>query len=282
MAMNKSDDELLADKVNSFLSNNRKVILSFVAVLVVAIVGLTVYFSFVARKKALDIASIEQIIFDLNKAKEDIEKQKEENKKKEEEEKKDEGKGEESSSSETIEANKKGEGSSADNGEEKKDDEKNEEKATDPQILEKEDVAISQLEECAKNSTGYASYLGFYNIADIYFARKDYDKAKVYYSKAVDVVPNSYVLGVLYFNMAVCMEELKESDDAILEYYKKSSEVEDFPLKPRAMFNMARMQEKMGKIEEAIVIYQNILEKYPDNDFAFMGKTRIIDLEIKK
>ena len=250
MAMNKSDDELLADKVNSFLSNNRKVILSFVAVLVVAIVGLTVYFSFVARKKALDIASIEQIIFDLNKAKEDIEKQKEENKKKEEEE--------------------------------KKDDEKNEEKATDPQILEKEDVAISQLEECAKNSTGYASYLGFYNIADIYFARKDYDKAKVYYSKAVDVVPNSYVLGVLYFNMAVCMEELKESDDAILEYYKKSSEVEDFPLKPRAMFNMARMQEKMGKIEEAIVIYQNILEKYPDNDFAFMGKTRIIDLEIKK
>jgi len=38
----------------------------------------------------------------------------------------------------------------------------------------------------------------------------------------------------------------------------------------------------MEKIEDAIASYKNILEKYPDNDFAFMAKSRIIDLEIKK
>jgi len=277
MAMNKDDGELLADRVNNFLSSNRKVILGVIATLLVVVVGLTVYFSFVAKKKADDVASIEKIIFDLNKAKEDIEKEKEEAKKKEEEKKKeDEGNTASYLSGDVDKSESEEENSIT------KEDENDEEEPTDPKVLEKEDEIIPKLAELGMNAKGYASYLAFYNIADIYFARKDYTKAKDYYSKAVDAVPNSYVLGVLYFNIAVCMEELKESDDAILEYYKKSSEVEEFPLKPRAMFNMARVQEKMGKKNEAIATYQEILENYPDNDFAFMGKTRIIDLEINK
>lgn len=279
MAIHRDDTELLSDKVNNFLSNNRKVILSVIAVLVAVIIGLTVYFSFVAKKKADDIASIEKIIFDLNKEKEDIEKKKEEDKKKLENESKKDDKVLENSSSDNIET--------VATEDEKKDDEKNEDKdeeenKTDPQILEKEDMAIPKLEELAKNASGYASYLAFYNIADMYFARKDYAKAKDYYSKAMQTIPNSYVLGVLFFNIAVCMEELSENDGDVLAYYKKASEVEDFPLKPRAMFNVARIQEKMGKNEDAVATYKDILEKYPDNDFALIGKTRIIKLEIQK
>ena len=276
MAMNQNDDELLADRVNNFLSSNRKVILSLIAILAVVVVGLTVYFSFVAKKKADDIASIEKIIFDLNKAKEDIAKEKEEAKKKEE------TKGSEAIS-ETASLSDDEESTENKKKEEKEEiDVETEEEKTDPQVLEKEDEVIPKLEELAKNATGYASYLAFYNIADIYFARKDYTKAKEYYLLASQAIPNSYVLGVLFFNIAVCMEELDESADVVLEYYKKSSEVEDFPLKPRAMFNMARVQEKMGKKDEAIATYKDILEKYPGNDFALIGKSRMIDLEIQK
>lgn len=276
MAMNKNDNELLADRVNNFLSSNRKIILTFIAIFVVGIVGLTVYFSLVAKKKADDIASIEKIIFDLNKAKEDIEKEKEKAKKDAEESKKDENV---TSTSDALsaESNVDDEKNDLEASEDKEEAEK-----ADPQILAEEDKVIPQLDELAKNASGYASYLAFYNIADIYFSRKEYAKAKDYYLKASEAVPNSYVLGVLYFNTAVCMEELAESDDAVLEYYKKASEVEDFPLKPRAMFNMARIQEKMGKLEEAKETYTNIMDKYPDNDFALMGKTRIIYLSIKK
>lgn len=277
MAMNGNDDELLADKVNNFLSNNRKIILVSVGILVLSIVGLSVYFSFMAKKRADDIASIEKIIFDLNKAKDDIEKDRAEAKKKEEE-KKAESTTETSVSDEEISEEKNEESENEENIEKKEEDVEQ----TDPEILEKEDMAIPKLEELAKNAKGYASYLALYNIADIYFARKEYAKAKEFYIKASEVVPNSYVLGVLLFNTAVCMEELAEKDSDVLTYYEKASKVEDFPLKPRAMFNMARMQEKMEKIEDAIASYKNILEKYPDNDFAFMAKSKIIDLEIKK
>lgn len=273
MAMNRNDDELLADRVNNFLSNNRRGILAAIAVLVLVIVALTVYFSFAAKKKADDIASIEKIIFDLNKEKEDIQKTKEEEKKKEKEESTISAGPATSDTLDSVER---------DDSEGEKLLQEDEEEKADPKILEKENMVIPKLEELAKNATGYASYLAFYNIADIYFGRKDYAKAKDYYSKALEAVPNSYVLGVLFFNMAVCMEELAESNDSVFEYYKKSSEVEDFPLKPRAMFNMARVQEKMGKIEDAIATYQDISEKYPDDDFALIGKTRIIELEMRK
>jgi len=282
MAMNKNDDELFANKVNNFLSDNRKLILCFVMTLVVAVVGLTVYFSLVSRKKADDIAAIEKIIFDLSKEKENIEKKKADGAKKREESK--------NSSNEVLENSEtsKDNVASVVKGDDEKneesnneDDEKQEEK-TDPQILEKEDATIPRLEELANNTSGYASYLAFYNIADIYFSRKDYAKAKDYYAKAIETVPNSYVLGVLFFNMAVCMEELKENDADVFSYYEKATKIDDFPLKPRAMFNLARLQEKMGKIEEAVATYTDILEKYPDNDFALIGKTRMIHLDIKK
>ena len=283
MGMNK-DDELLANRVNDFLSSNKKIILSLVGILVAIIVSLTVYFSLLTKRQADNIASVERIVFDLNKAKENIEKEKEEEKKKLDEKDKDESGNavvEISTASEKVEKMEQMTSEKEIELEEKDDDDDDAERL-DIRILEQEDEAIQKLEELTTNTSGYASYLAFYNIADIYFARREYAKAKDYYAKAVETVPNSYVLGVLFFNMAVCMEELSEDDGDVLLYYKKAAEIENFPLKPRAMFNMARMQEKMGKIDMALETYKDILKKYPDNDFAFIGKTRMIQLEIKK
>jgi|GEM_PF-979264 len=278
MAMDKDDGELLVDRVNNFLSAHKKAILVFIAVIVISVTSLAVYFSFTNKKKNEEIAAVEKIIFDLNKEKEEIEKKKkeaEDAKKKEEEEKKKAEEAEEGVEKANAESEK------AESEEDVTDDEDEKEEPKDPEVLAKEDEAIPKLEELATTSSGYAKYLALYNVADIYFARKDYEKAKEYYLKALDPVPNTYVAGVLLFNIAVCIEELKGEDSEALEYYQKSYDIEDFPLKPRSLFNVARLQEKMGRENDALATYNSIIEKYPDSDFAMIGKSRIITLEIK-
>ena len=216
MATKNDDGMLLSDAVNDFLSRNRRIILSAIAVVALVVVAITVYFSFASKKRTDDLAKTEE---------------------------------EEKPSSE---------------------------------ILEKEDSAILELEKVGASAKGYASYLAFYNIADMYFSRKDYSKAKDYYLKAYNALPNNYVSGVLLFNVGVCIEEMKGELTEALEYYEKSSKIEDFPLKPRAMLNIGRLQEKLEKFDDAIATYTDLFEKYPENEFALIGKTRLIELNIKK
>lgn len=257
MATKNDDGTLLSDAVNDFLSRNRRIILSAIAVVAVVVVGVTLYFSFASKKRTDDLASVERILFDLNKEKENIEK-----KQKEE-----------------AEVKKKAEEAGANSdGEEKTEDEEK----SSPEILEKEDDAILELEKLATSATGYASYLAFYNIADMYFSRKDYSKAKDYYLKAYNVLPNSYVAGVLLFNVGVCVEEMNGELTEALEYYERASKVDDFPIKPRAMLSVGRLQEKLERFDDAIATYTDLFEKYPDNEFALIGKSKLIELSIKK
>ena len=267
MATKNDDGTLLSDAVNDFLSRNRRIILSAIAVVAVVVVGVTLYFSFASKKRTDDLASVERILFDLNKEKENIEK-----KQKEEAEVK---KKAEEANTDAIKVEEAGANS---DGEEKTEDEEK----SSPEILEKEDDAILELEKLATSATGYASYLAFYNIADMYFSRKDYSKAKDYYLKAYNVLPNSYVAGVLLFNVGVCVEEMNGELIEALEYYEKASKIEDFPVKPRAMLSVGRLQEKLERFDDAIATYTDLFEKYPDNEFALIGKSKLIELSIKK
>lgn len=270
MAKNNDDGMLLSEAVNDFLSRNRRVILSVIAVVVLMVIAVTIYFSFASKKRVDDLANVERILFDLNKDKEDIEK-----KQKEEAEAK--KKADEEAGTEAISIEETAKSSES----EEKTNENDEEK-TSTEVLEREDSAILELEKVGASAKGYASYLAFYNIADIYFSRKDYSKAKDYYLKAYSALPNGYVAGVLLFNIGVCIEEMNGELTEALEYYEKASKIEDFPIKPRAMLNVGRLQEKLEKFDDAISTYTNLFEKYPDNEFALIGKSRLIQLNINK
>ena len=95
-------------------------------------------------------------------------------------------------------------------------------------------------------------------------------------------MPNSYVAGVLLFNVGVCVEEMNGELIEALEYYEKASKIEDFPVKPRAMLSVGRLQEKLERFDDAIATYTDLFEKYPDNEFALIGKSKLIELSIKK
>ena len=69
MAIKNDDDMLLSEAVNDFLSRNRRIILSAIAIVAVLVIAVTVYFSFASKKRSDDLASVERILFERNKKK---------------------------------------------------------------------------------------------------------------------------------------------------------------------------------------------------------------------
>lgn len=104
-----------------------------------------------------------------------------------------------------------------------------------------------------------------------------YEDALKFYELAAKAVKNYYAEGVASFNVAACADELGDKEKA-LAYYEIASKVENFPLIPRAVFNTGRLYEALDKKDEAILSYSKLLEKYPQNEWSLLAKSRIIVL----
>ncbi len=253
MELNK-ENEQLSQKIANFLSAHGKIILyCVIALLLIAcVVFFTFYFKDKAQRDA--IAGIERIVYELNEF-ETKEKAELEKKKTEKSEKTDE----DSDSSEVKAKSSENEKSS--------------------ELIAKEDSAIKELQVLAeKRPNGYAGFRANTIIAEIYFGRKSYKEALKFYELAAKADDSHYIAGIACFNVAACADELGDKEKAA-KFYEKASQIEEFPLIPRALFNLARMKESMGKKDEAISVYNSLLEKYPRNEWALLGKSRIIELE---
>jgi tetratricopeptide (TPR) repeat protein len=146
----------------------------------------------------------------------------------------------------------------------------------------KEDDLIKQLEKVANsNKNSYAGSRASMTIAEIYYSRKDWKNAMDNYLTAAKYAPKAYSSGLDYYNAGVCADEMGNTDDAIANF-TKAFDSEDFALKPRALFSIGRIQEQTSKNDDAIATYQKLAEKYPEDEWTFIAKTRIITLQIKK
>ncbi|CEM60361.1 tetratricopeptide repeat protein [Treponema phagedenis] len=144
----------------------------------------------------------------------------------------------------------------------------------------KENEIIQKLGKIASsNKNSYAGTRAYTTIAEIYFSRKDWENAMKNYELAAESSKKTYLSGVNYFNAAVCADESGKQDLA-LDYYNKSAGAPEFPLQPRAMFNIGRLQEALSHTEEAIEAYNKLLEKFPNDNWALLGKSRIIELSL--
>ncbi len=243
-----NENEQLSQKISNFLNAHGKIILlSVVAVLFIGVViFLSMYFKEKAQKDA--IAGIERIVYELDEFKTKFNAEAEKNK---------------------VEAKDTEEDSDAKSEEEV-------EKKEAPEVIEKEDLAIKDLQEFS--AKGYAGFRANTVIAEIYFARKNYKEALKFYELAAEADTSHYIAGIAFFNVAACADELGDLEKA-KNFYKKASEVESFPLIPRALFNLARVNESLGNKEDAIAVYNKLLETYPRNEWALLGKSRIIELQ---
>lgn len=144
----------------------------------------------------------------------------------------------------------------------------------------KEDVLIEKFEkQAASNGRTYAAYRAYSALGEIYVLRKDWEKGLTAYQKAAEALPKNYTAGIAYFNAASCADELQQYEKA-LEFYSRSADSEDFPLKPRALFNVGRIEEALTHTDKAIEAYTKLAELYPDNSWTLLGKSRIIALSL--
>lgn len=237
MALEENKD--LAQKINDFLASNRKIVLALFIVIIVAVIGTITWFFVSENSRKTSVTQVERVIYDL-------------------EEFRQEDKAKNSESSEDSASDK--------------------EKKVSDAVKEKEDKSIEELKLLgAKYAHSYAGFRANIVIAEIYFQRKMYEDALMFYELAAASVKNSYTEGLSYFNAAACADEMGDNEKA-LSYYEKASKVETFPLVPRAIFNAGRLYEALSKNDEAIASYNKLLEKYPQNEWALLAKSRIIVL----
>ena len=146
----------------------------------------------------------------------------------------------------------------------------------------KEDDMIATLKSVANaNKNTFAGERALNTIAEIYFSRKDWKNAQEQYIAAAKALPKGYTYGINYYNAAVCSDELGNQEDA-LAFYTKTIDVENFPLKSRAMFNIGRIQEQLSRKTDALATYEKMAEKYPDDQWTLLAKSRTITLQLQK
>lgn len=242
MALEKEDKDL-ASKVNEFLSINRKLVLIILGVVICAVVIIISYFALSEKAASKSVSSVEKIIYDL----------------------------------EDFKFKNKTKSTDTENSSSEK---KETEEISSPEVIAEEDKAILDLKLFVGKS-GYSGFRANTAIAEIYFSRKNYEEALKFYEAAAKAIGSGYTSGIAYFNVAACADELGNYEKA-LEFYKKASEVTEFPLVPRAMFNIGRIYEAMNKPDEAVAAYNKLSADYPRNDWALLGKSRVIVLSNDK
>ncbi|MCF0241377.1 MAG: tetratricopeptide repeat protein [Treponema sp.] len=116
--------------------------------------------------------------------------------------------------------------------------------------------------------------------ADLSFQKKDYSSAMEYYKNAAEKGKKSYTAPLSYYNMGVCAEQLGNLSESS-EYYKKAADSEGFILKSHALFSLGRVYEAQKDFEKANEFYTTLINSAPDDSWAKMAKTRVIDLKVK-
>lgn len=116
--------------------------------------------------------------------------------------------------------------------------------------------------------------------ADLYFGAKDYAAALECYKAVVSKGKKSYTTPLSYFNMAVCYEELGNNAEAV-ENYKLAADFNGFVLKAHALFSAGRVYEAMNDSAKAAEAYNSLIESSPNDSWAQLAKTRVMDMKIK-
>ena len=141
------------------------------------------------------------------------------------------------------------------------------------------DALLDELNTFAPSTFGYAAARSYSLAADIYFARKDWNRAEEAWVSASRKAPGIYLAPVSLFNAAVAAEEQGKKEDAI-GYYTESLNYQGiYPAAARARFNIGRIYEELRERDKAKGTYLELIEKSPDSPWANLAHNRLIVLE---
>ncbi|MBQ5780336.1 MAG: tetratricopeptide repeat protein [Spirochaetaceae bacterium] len=145
----------------------------------------------------------------------------------------------------------------------------------------KEDEVISSLEKFIEENKNYPGAILRANMAkaDIHFDKGEFEKARDAYIAAAETFSDVYISGIAYYNAAVACEELNDLENSA-KYFKLSYEQKDFALVSHAMFNAGRILDTLKKYDEAAAIFKELTEKFPEDPWADLAKSRLLAMEV--
>ncbi len=139
--------------------------------------------------------------------------------------------------------------------------------------------------ECIENLAPYTKKGGIAGVranmlsAELAYILADYEAAVDYYDAAYAKGKKSYTAPVCLYNKAVAFEEMKKLDEAA-QAYKAAAEFEEFGMASHAYLSYGRVLEALGKTSEAAETYKTMVDKFVNDDWANLAKSRLIELEI--
>ncbi len=138
------------------------------------------------------------------------------------------------------------------------------------------DGAISQYEKFAEDFH-FSNFrdLAFYRLGTIYFAKKDYAKAREKFIILLNEYPASdYIAASNFFVGESYMAEKRFLEAE--EYYKKAISLEKTnPYMDQSIFSLANLYENMHKYEDAVTYYDRLLTYYRDSKLIPAAQLRI-------
>jgi predicted negative regulator of RcsB-dependent stress response len=114
--------------------------------------------------------------------------------------------------------------------------------------------------------------------AELAFTQEKYDDAANYWKAAADKAKKTYLAPIACFNLAVCYENLGNSD-AAYENYKLAADNNDFVMRTHAMFSYGRILEAKADYANAAAAYKELNDNLPNDSWAKLAKSRLISLK---
>lgn len=114
--------------------------------------------------------------------------------------------------------------------------------------------------------------------ADLAYLEADYEGAVVYYDAAIAKGKKSYTAPICLYNKGSCLEEMNKLSEAA-ESYRTAAEFKNFGMAAHAYFSLGRVLESLNDYEGAAQAYKTLNEKFADDDWGNLAKTRLIELK---
>ena len=114
--------------------------------------------------------------------------------------------------------------------------------------------------------------------ADITYQQKKYAESAEYWKAAAEKSKKSYIAPLCYFNLAACLEETGNNEDAAT-YYKLAADNNSFVMRTHAMFSYGRLLEAKGDYATAAAAYTELNDNFSGDSWADLAKSRLIALK---
>lgn len=115
--------------------------------------------------------------------------------------------------------------------------------------------------------------------AEIAYQKNEKQEAVSYWNAAANADKKAYTAPLAWANMGAAYEDLNQLDDAAASY-KKAWEAKNFVMRAHAAFNYGRVLESQEKYADAKAAYEALNDQLPDDSFAKLAKTRLLQLKI--